>query len=202
MTTLTINMPTESVTVSTRGIDRTIAYADLPHDVLCLALDNGLQQKLADCAAAALSQAYDANNPDHKLSGDALKDARKAWGEANPDIVTEHGESMFDAGIARLLAGEWTSRAASYSDPLEKYRAQAVRMLISENKKSAVYKAYTEIDSSDQAARREFLLSLIVDDNREYIERMAEHLLDDAVDKAQREKERKAALKGKVKFKL
>lgn len=70
-------------------------------------------------------------------------------------------ETMMQACIENLLSGTWAMRsAASESDPLDKFRIAIVREILAKPQNAKLKAAYDDIDSSDQPARRAFLLSI------------------------------------------
>ena len=150
-----------AISVSTRGIVRAVDMTKLSPEIINLVFEYGLRQKLADAAASALANAFEEHNPAHGLHGDALKSKRKEWGEANESLVLDHATTMLEAAIDKLYAGDWTARGESVTaDPLDKYRQAVVRDIIAKDKQSAAWKAYNAIDSTDQKARKKYLLEL------------------------------------------
>lgn len=172
MTTFTINLPA-SFNVTSRKRNIAVETASLSPEIIAQAVIHGLTQSIADAAASALADAYESANPDHGLDGDALKAARKTWGNANSDAVADAAEGNMRKRLDALLAGEWQTRGSSVdTDPLDPYRRAVVREAISKDKESAAWAAYSAIPSDDRKARDTFLLDL-ASKNAKAVDRVA-----------------------------
>lgn len=172
MTNLSITLPA-SFTVASRKRNIAVETASLSSEIIAQAVIHGLTQSIADAAASALADAYESANPEHKLEGEALKAARKAWGAANADAVADAAEGNMRKRLDALLAGEWQTRGSSVdTDPLDPYRRAVVREAISKDKDSDAWKAYAAIPSDDRKARDTFLLGL-ASKNAKAVDRVA-----------------------------
>ena len=166
--------------VASRGQTVTLDLAALPKEVLAQALVHGLTQKIGDAAASALIDAFSAAHDEQTVKA-STPAQRKAWGEANPDAVAAHARAALEKAVHNLKEHGWTARTGGGTslDPMDKFRAEVVREIITRDKSSAVFKKYDAIDSSDQKARREFLLAIAAK-NAEKVDPVAKARLDAA----------------------
>lgn len=137
----------------------------LSPEILAKLAEHGLRQKIADAAAGA-----------------------KKMAEEDGAEVVPTAQALMEKVKDRLEAGEWGAErgGASTADPMDKYRIEVLRAMIKAQPDGKLAKAYSEIGSDDQKARREFLLG-IAEKNAEKIEPMAEER------KAEADRKRQAA---------
>lgn len=86
--------------VTSRGKVVTVDLTKLSDEIVAKLVLHGLTQKVADAAAGALGAAM----PDYD---NATKAERKAWAEANADVIAEHAVEQMQAVADRLQSGEW-----------------------------------------------------------------------------------------------
>lgn len=171
--TVEITLP-ETVEIESRGqvtvLDVSALIATHGGDMAARGFLHGITQKVADAAASALKNAFEAAGG----AKDATTEERKAWGEANAESVDAEALTLMESAARNLVENGWTTRrAGSATDPLDAYRAQVVRANIQSDKKSKAYKGYAAIDSKDQAARRAYLLDIAAQ-NAEIVDPLAE----------------------------
>ena len=174
--TISVTLPA-SVEIESRGQVTTldVAAAITAHgaDMVAQGFLHGVTQKVADAAASALKQAFEAADG----SKDATSEARKAWGtasDANSDATDSTALNLMESAARNIIENGWTSRRVnSTADPLDGYRLTIVRSIISGDKKSKAYRGYAAIDAKDQSARRDYLLALAAK-NAEAIDTMAQ----------------------------
>lgn len=86
---------------------------------------------------------------------------QKVADASSAEPTTDGSQSAMDACVKTLQDGAWSMRGESTSsDPLDKYRLAIVRAIIAKPQNAKLKASYDAIDSSDQKARREFLLDL------------------------------------------
>lgn len=130
MTKLNITVPAEVTIAKRNGATVRVDTASLHDDILADLFVYGLRQKVNDSAS----------------------------GEQSP----EGAEAAMLACINEALyAGEWSLRGTGVtSDPMDVYRAQAVRKVLANPSNKARKAEYDSIPSDDQKARVAFLLEL------------------------------------------
>lgn len=159
MTKITLDLP-ETLFVRTRadGVVTETPVSDIPADILATCVAHGWQQKNVDSASAAARIAATAALPDDASDADI-----KAWmtDDANADAISAERVTIIKDSVAARLAGDWNTRGVgTTADPMDVYRAQAVRKVLA-NPSNAKRKAeYDAIPSDDQKARVAFLLDL------------------------------------------
>ena len=174
--TISVTLPS-TVDIESRGQVTTldVAAAITAHgaDMVAQGFLHGVTQKVADAAASALKQAFEAADGPK----DATTEARKAWGmasDANSDATDSTALNLMESAARNIIENGWTSRRVnSTADPLDGYRLTIVRSIISGDKKSKAYRGYAAIDAKDQSARRDYLLALAAK-NAEAIDTMAQ----------------------------
>lgn len=185
--TISVTLPA-TVDIESRGQVTTldVATAIEAHgvDMVAQGFLHGVTQKVADAAASALKQAFEAADGPK----DATTEARKAWGmasDANSDATDSTALNLMESAARNIIENGWTSRRVnSSSDPLDAYRIAVVRKIILDDKKSKSYKGYDAIDAKDQNARRDYLLALAAK-NVEAVDALAQEAM--AADKAKAE---------------
>ena len=174
--TISVTLPS-TVDIESRGQVTTldVAAAITAHgaDMVAQGFLHGVTQKVADAAASALKNAFEAADG----SKDATSEARKAWGtasDANSDATDSTALNLMESAARNIIENGWTSRRVNSSaDPLDAYRLTIVRSIISGDKKSKAYRGYAAIDAKDQSARRDYLLALAAK-NAEAVDTMAQ----------------------------
>lgn len=153
--TVTVTLPAH-VVVESRGQSVTVDMSTLSPEIVAQLVAHGVTQKVADKAASALSVAFKAA---HEGKDAESIDARKAWGESNPDAVAKATLALLVDGKRQVESGDWTIRAsgsAGLSDAEKKLikAARGIMQVID----GAADSAYRAIDSGERAARDAFVL--------------------------------------------
>ena len=87
---------------------------------------------------------------------------QKVRDSASGEPSVEGSESAMNATIQTLYSDEWTIRGESAeSDPLQSYRLQIIRKSLGRADNAAKKAGYDSIPSTDQSARRDYLVSLL-----------------------------------------
>lgn len=147
MTTVKANIPA-TVAIKVQGHETEIDVSKLPQESLEIMVAYGIRRKYQDSINSIAKELRD-----------------------NGDDV--NGEELFHDFHEKVLAGELNMRGESVvADPLDKYRKQVVREIISRDKSGAAYKAYAAIDSDDRKARDQYLLDL-AEKNAEAVDKLA-----------------------------
>lgn len=158
MTTFTANIPA-TVSIKVQGHETDINVSDIPNDMLSIMVAYGIRRKYQDSINSIAKELRD-----------------------NGDEVD--GETLFHDFHERVLESELGMRGdTSTTDPLDKYRKSIVREILAKNKQSKGWAAYEAIDSADQKARGDFLLTIAAK-NADKIDAMAQVRLDRANAKA------------------
>jgi len=103
----------------------------------------------------------------------SLAKARRDDGES---VTEKWVNEVIAARLAAAVSGDITSRGQSTSDPMDSFRIKAVRAIMKTDAGAPIKKVHDAIPSDDQSARREFLLSVAVN-NSDVIEPRAAALM-------------------------
>lgn len=152
MTTFTTFAPA-LVSIRVQGFETDIDVASIPAESLASMITYGIRRKYQDSINSAAKEARDEG--------------------LEPD-----GETLFLAFHKRVMDGSLGVRGESATaDPLDKYRREIVRAMLSLDKAGAGWKAYTAIPSADRKERDAYLLGIAMK-NAAKIDPLASELLE------------------------
>lgn len=110
MENFTLEVPTTSLNVESRGMVVSVDVARIPHDVLRQVLWHGIKQKVADAASSATGLIW------KEVKGsDAPKPSREQlteFAEANAKAIGDTTLALMQKAADALLAGQWQVRVA------------------------------------------------------------------------------------------
>lgn len=169
-----------SLTVNKRdGSSVEVDVAQIPEEFFADFVTDGIAEYIRDSSSAALANAYDLAHPNHKLDGKALREARNAWVLDNVSALAAESEALMTAARDRLYNGERRVASVSNVDPLDQWRIKVLRQVMRTETGRVMKAKHDAIDSTDQAARRAFLLD-VASKNAAWVEPRATALRDAA----------------------
>ena len=204
---VSFTIPTANLEVTKRdGSLCQIDLAQIPETLFAAFLTEGIAEYIRDSSSSALANAYTVANPDDKAEGQALLDARKAWGEANPDAVRAESNALMTAARDRLYKGERAiKRAGSSVDPLDAFRYKAAQAFMKEEGFGPVWTAWTATKGIPTAERMVSIAGAVESLGESFvaiIEEEARAMFKAEQDAAKRAAERRAKLAAKIDVQL
>ncbi len=170
----------DTVVIKRDGSMCSIDLTKIPETFFADFVVEGVAEYIRDSSSAALANAYDIANPDHKLEGKKLVAARAVWlDETTVDAVAKESGILMSGARDRLYAGERRISKGSTVDPMDDWRIKVLRAKMRVADGAAMKTEHDAIDSGDQKARREYLLGIAA--KNEWVDVDAKTMRDDAV---------------------